>query len=524
MPTSSDRSALIETELEILFAVSRVLSLSLDLTETFSELLALLHDRGGYAHGFIVLKDGDSGEFLVRAASRDIAGTPSAVRYKPGEGVVGMIAASGEAMLLPRIADEPAFLHRLKAFDPELPFIGAPIAGDGDEVVGVLAAQPPAERALLGERSRFMEMVANLISQSVRLNRQVRAEHQEIAEERDTLRRRMRGQHGFDTIVGHTPVMRQVFEQVRLVSKWNTTVLLRGESGTGKELIANAIHYNSPRASSPFVKLNCAALPENLLESEMFGHEKGAFTGAAAQRKGRFELADGGTLFLDEIGEISGLFQSKLLRVLQEGEFERVGGAETLRVDVRVIAATNRDLEGAVAEGTFREDLYYRLNVMPIRTPPLRERIEDIPDLARFMVEKIARAQRRELSIDDEAIRLLLRHRWPGNVRELENSLERAAIMSETGTIDERAVVLAGLQDRMVASPGIDAPPPPAFARPGAAPPPDIGDSPLSERERVVAALERAGWVQAKAARLLNMTPRQIAYRIQTLGIDVKQF
>ncbi len=521
-PPRADRGALIETELEILFAVSRVLSRSLDLRETLTEVLDLLHDAGGYVHGFITLKDDASGELQVRAARRDIAGSPSSVRYKPGEGVIGLVAASGETVLLPRVADEPKFLHRMKTFDPELPFIAAPIQGEAAETAGVLAAQPPAERALLGERSRFVEMVANLISQTVRLNRRVRAEQQEIKEERDSLRRRVRGQHGFDTIVGHTPVMRQVFEQVRLVSKWNTTVLIRGESGTGKELIANAIHYNSPRSAAPFVKLNCAALPENLLESEMFGHEKGAFTGAQAQRKGRFELADGGTLFLDEIGEISGLFQSKLLRVLQEGEFERVGGVETIKVDVRVIAATNRDLEGAVADGKFREDLYYRLNVMPIRTPPLRERAEDIPDLARFLVDKIARAQRRGLSIDDAAIRLLLRHRWPGNVRELENSLERTAIMSETGTIDERAVILAGLQDRMVASPGLDSPPPPAFARP--APPPDPDDSGLDERGRVIAALERAGWVQAKAARLLNLTPRQIAYRIQTLGIDVKQF
>ena len=521
-----DRGALIETELEILFAVSRVLSRSLNPPETFAEVLDLLHDQGGYAHGFIALKDESGDELSIRAAHRDIGGLPGPVRYKPGEGMVGVIVASGETVLLPRIADEPGFLHRLKVFDPELPFIGAPIRGESEEVVGVLAAQPPPERALLGERSRFMEMIANVISQTVRLNRRVQQEQQEIKDERDILRRRVRGQHGYDTIVGHTPVMRQVFEQVRLVSKWNTTVLIRGESGTGKELIANAIHYNSPRASSPFIKLNCAALPENLLESEMFGHEKGAFTGAQTQRKGRFELADGGTLFLDEIGEISGLFQSKLLRVLQEGEFERVGGADTLKVDVRVIAATNRDLEGAVAEGSFREDLYYRLNVMPIRTPPLRERTEDIPDLARFMVEKIARAQRRDLSIDDEAIRLLLRHRWPGNVRELENSLERAAIMSETGTIDERAVILAGLQDRMVSNSGFEQPSAPQpFGRSMPAPePPDLDDPDLSERERVIAALERAGWVQAKAARLLNMTPRQIAYRIQTLGIDVKQF
>jgi len=523
-----DRSSLQENELEILYAVSQVLSRPLEMRQTFSDILNLLHDQGGYVHGLITLDDGESGTLMVRALHKDPMGAEDTVSYKPGEGVIGKIVESGETMLLPRIADEPAFLHKLGLFESELPFIGAPIIGEDGKVAGVLAVQPPAERALLGERSRFLEMIANLISQTVRMHTKVRQEQEVIKDERDTLRRRVRNQHGFDSIVGHTPIMRQVFEQVRLVSKWNTTVLIRGESGTGKELIANAIHYNSPRASAPFVKLNCAALPENLLESEMFGHEKGAFTGATQQRKGRFEAADGGTLFLDEIGEISGLFQSKLLRVLQEGEFERVGGSETLKVDVRVIAATNKDLEGGVSEGTFREDLYYRLNVMPIRTPPLRERAEDIPDLARFMVEKISRAQKRELSIDDDAIRILMRHSWPGNVRELENSLERAAIMSETGVIDERAVILAGLQDRIVPSPGLDAPPPPSMMPPSmksqAAATVDLNDPNLSERERVIAALEQAGWVQAKAARLLNMTPRQIAYRVQTLNIEVKQF
>jgi Nif-specific regulatory protein len=276
--------------------------------------------------------------------------------------------------------------------------------------------------------------------------------------------------------------------------------------------VANAIHYNSPRASGPFVKLNCAALPDNLLESELFGHEKGAFTGAVAQRKGRFEQADGGTLFLDEIGDISPVFQAKLLRVLQEGEFERVGGTRTLKVNVRVIAATNRDLEEGMRSGGFREDLYYRLNVMPIRMPPLRERLEDLPELARFLVEKIARGQGRPLAITDSAVRLLMRHRWPGNVRELENCLERAAVMSETGTIDRDAISLTGLEECI--RPGEAAATPVRV---------DLSDPELDERERVIAALEEAGWVQAKAARLLGMTPRQIAYRIQTLSIRVRQ-
>jgi Nif-specific regulatory protein len=246
------------------------------------------------------------------------------------------------------------------------------------------------------------------------------------------------------------------------------------------------------------------------LESELFGHEKGAFTGAINQRQGRFERADGGTLFMDEVGELSPLFQAKLLRVVQDGEFERVGGTRTLKADVRLIAATNRDLERRVEQGAFREDLYYRLNVMPIFLPPLRERREDIPEIAHFLVEKLAQAQGRPLRLTDGAVRALLHQDWPGNVRELENQLERAAIMSEGGVIDAD---LIGLENTGV----------PATPR---TPLPDVDlDNPdLDERERVIAALERAGWVQAKAARLLGMTPRQIAYRIQTLNIAVRQF
>jgi Nif-specific regulatory protein len=359
-------------------------------------------------------------------------------------------------------------------------------------------------------------MVANLIGQTVRLSLMVEKERRELEEERDKLRRQVRGDHGFDSVIGHTDAMTLVFDQIRQVAKWNTTVLVRGESGTGKELVADAIHYNSPRARSPFVKLNCAALPDNLLESELFGHEKGAFTGANIQRKGRFEQANGGTLFLDEIGEISPAFQAKLLRVLQEGEFERVGGSRTLKVDVRIIAATNRDLEAEVRAGEFREDLYYRLNVMPIFMPSLRERIEDIPDLARFLGSKIGKMQGRELKVTDSAIRVLVRHNWPGNVRELENCLERAAVMSEQGVIDRDVIQLAGLNVT-----GAESESPTALPK---SPSVDLDDPNLDERERVIAALEEAGWVQAKAARLLNMTPRQIAYRIQTLKIRVRQY
>jgi len=507
----TDRQALLEVELATLYRVSEVLSCSLDLRETMQGVLKVLHEQGSLSYGMVSVVDEETGELLVSALHDERTRPMESVRYRPDEGIVGAILSSAEPVIVRRIADEPRFLDRLGVYKPDLPFIGVPINIGENETVGVFAAQPSRATDLLDEQVRFLEMVANLMGQTVRLARSVKDEQRQLRDERDTLRRRVKGEHGFANIVGHTQGMQVLFEQVRQVAKWNTTVLIRGESGTGKELIANAIHYNSPRANGPFIKLNCAALPDNLLESELFGHEKGAFTGAVSQRKGRFEQAHGGTIFLDEIGEISPAFQAKLLRVLQEGEFERVGGLRTLKVDVRVIAATNRDLESDVHSGEFREDLYYRLNVVPIYVPALRARVEDLPDLAKFLVAKLSRAQGRELQITDSAIRLLMRYTWPGNVRELENSLERAAIMSASGSIDRDAINLTGIEDRL--QPG----------EPQPAGKVDFSDTGLDERERVIAALEEAGWVQAKAARLLDMTPRQIAYRIQTLNIKVRQ-
>jgi Nif-specific regulatory protein len=519
-PDEARRLLLLESQLASLFDVSRVLSRSLELRDTLRELLRTLHEHGRICFGMVSLLDEDRGHLLISALHDDDAAPFEKVRYRPGEGLSGRILESNQRWILARVRDEAQFADQLDQFDADLPLIGVPIrVGADDNAIGVFALQPTAADGLLDQRARFTEMVANLIGQAVLLSRSVEAERIALREERDSLRRHLKGTHGFDNIIGHTERMRMVFDQARQVAKWSTTVLLRGESGTGKELIANAIHYNSPRARGALVKLNCAALPDNLLESELFGHEKGAFTGALSQRKGRFEQADGGTLFLDEIGEITPAFQAKLLRVLQEGEFERVGGGRTLKVDVRVIAATNRNLEQEVKEGTFREDLYYRLNVMPIVMPALRERIEDVPDLARFLIEKVAKQQARQLSITDSALRVLMRYDWPGNVRELENCMERAAVMSESGIIDRDVINLTGLD--------LGAPPEPAGlsapSTPGAANI-DFDDPDIDERERVIAALEQAGWVQAKAARLLKMTPRQIAYRIQTLNIRVKQF
>jgi Nif-specific regulatory protein len=429
-----ERNQLIEQELEALYHVSRVLNSSRPLRGKLQGVLEVLHEQAGMRSGMLALREQQTDALVVcsvRHGDRNIDREP--VRYAPGEGLMGAILDEGYTIVVERIADEPRFLGKLGLYDPALPFIGAPIRVDHDEVVGVLAAQP-LERSLLGERARFMDMVANLIAQSVAMLRGMEQKQRVLAEERDQLKQSLRKNYGFDNIIGHTKAMLRIFELVHQVAKWNTTVLLRGESGTGKEVIANAVHCHSACAGGPFIKLNCAALPDNLLESELFGHEKGAFSGALSLRKGRFELADQGTIFLDEIGEISPSFQAKLLRVLQEGEFERVGGTQTLMVRVRIIAATNRNLEEEVEEGRFREDLYYRLNVMPIHMPALRERMEDIPELAHFLLRRISKQQGgRPLVLKESAIHLLMHHDWPGNVRELENTLERASIMSSPG-------------------------------------------------------------------------------------------
>ena len=510
------------THFAALYAVSRVLSRSLSFQDTLRDVLRVLHDEAGLTHGMVSVVQPDSGNLGLHVV-HDPAGAATAdVQYQPGEGILGLMLEKPRTIVLACVGDDSRFLNRTGIYRQDLPFIAVPIKVGGN-LQGVLAVQPEiGDDGLLEDRSQFVEMVANLIGQSLKLSLEVEQEKSSLLEERDLLRRTVRHQFGFDSMVGRSAVMRRVFDQARLVAKWNTTVLIRGETGTGKELIANAIHYNSPRARAALVRLNCAALPENLLETELFGHERGAFTGAVESRKGRFEQAHGGTLFLDEIGEISSAFQAKLLRVLQEGEFERVGGSRTIKVDVRIIAATHRDLEAAVDMGDFREDLFYRLNVMPLFLPPLRERIEDIPEIARHLLGKIGSNQKRKLVITDSAMRRLAGHDWPGNVRELENCLERAAVLSEEGTIEADLIRFPSARNGGAARPmPVAASVPPPLPAATAA---DPDDPNLSERERVIAALEQAGWVQAKAARILGMTPRQIAYRIQTLNIEVKQF
>jgi Nif-specific regulatory protein len=337
------------------------------------------------------------------------------------------------------VSGEPGFLHRAAGRaerQEEVTFICVPILLD-QSTAGTLAVEMRVAPERDSERMvKVLRIAAAMISQALRIQRLIDLERQRLVEENTQLREELRERYEFNNIVGNSGPMRQVYEQVAQVVGTTATVLVRGESGTGKELIAHALHHHSPRAGKPFIRVNCAALPETLVESELFGYERGAFTGAHARRKGRFEQADGGTLFLDEIGELSPATQAKLLRVLQEREFERLGGNETVQVDVRLITATSKDLEKALADGAFREDLYYRMNVFTICVPPLRERKSDVLLLADHFVAKYARVHSRSIKrISTPAIDMMMSYHWPGNVRELENTIERAVLVADGDVI-----------------------------------------------------------------------------------------
>jgi Nif-specific regulatory protein len=510
-------------ELTTLYEISKILGSSLDLEQSLTGTLRILNSFMGMRKGTILLYDAATGELSIRLA---LGMTPEEMargKYQMGEGILGKVMQHGLPMVIPDIGQEPQFLDRTRSRGDlsaqPIAFIAVPIKVSG-QTVGVLSVDRLfAEETSFEEDVRVLTIVASLIGQTVNLQQHVMREREGLMEQTRSLQQALRTRYRLDNIVGRSKRMREVYEAVEQVSQTRATVLLRGESGTGKELIARAIHFNSPRASGPFVKLNCAALPQGLLESELFGHEKGAFTGATAAKKGRFELADGGSLFLDEIGDMPMPVQIKLLRVLQERCFERVGGAKTIAVDVRIIAATHQDLEAAIPRGEFREDLYYRLNVVPILLPPLRERREDIPLLIEHFLAKWNRENNRRVRITGRALQAMLNYDWPGNVRELENCIERMVVMSR-----RRLVLPEDLPLPVAPADGPKARP----ARPSAARSPGVaGRSPAPglstlrdmEREQIIQALARAGGVQARAAALLEITPRQLGYRLRKYGI-----
>ena len=500
-------------KLGTLLDVSQTLSGNLNLQAGLTSLLVILGRRCGAVRGTVALLDENTGDLQVRAGlglTRD----GKSIRYRLGEGITGEVAASGEPKVVPAISQDARFLHRAASRGErrggEFSFVCVPILLHR-RAVGTLSIELPHRPERDFERLlKFLRVVASIISQAVRIHRLLEAERQRLVTENSQLRQELRQRYDFADMVGASGPMRQVYEEMARVTGTNTTVLIRGESGTGKELIAQAIHYQSPRGKKPLIKVNCAALPETLVESELFGHERGAFTGAQIRKKGRFELAHGGTIFLDEIGELSPAIQVKLLRVLQEREFERVGGTEPVRTNVRVIAATSRDLEKALADGGFRGDLYYRLNVFPIFIPPLRERKSDVLPLADHFVVKYAREHGKTIKrISNSAIDMLATYHWPGNVRELENTMERAVLMAD-GEVIHGHHLPPTLQTAEATGTL-------ASASLGGA----VG---AFERGLLEDALKATGGNRAQAARLLNTTERVINYKVRKYEIDPRHF
>lgn len=414
--------------------VSQALASTVDLKAALQRVLEALEAHHDAVCGAVMLLGEGSSEAYIEA-SIGLTTEGQRARYKLGEGITGRVIESGKPIVVPEVSKEPLFLNRAARRKPsagrERSFISVPILLD-KKAAGALGVEFPWRKDRDYDGTvKFLKVVASMIGQALRWHRRIESERQRLEDENVHLRRELKERYDFSNIIGNSGPMRQAYEQIAQVARTNTTVLIRGESGTGKELVAKAIYQHSTRSHAPLVVVNCVAVPETLLESELFGHERGAFTGAAARRIGKFEQADGGTIFLDEIGDVPLSIQSKILRVLQEKTFQRLGSNATLRSDVRVLAATNRDLEKAVAEGRFREDLYHRLNVVTVWVPPLRQRLEDIPALVDFFVARFAQEMRvARPVVSGEAIQRLEQYSWPGNVRELEHCIQRAMIFT----------------------------------------------------------------------------------------------
>src|SRR5574340_566597 len=484
-------------ELTALYEISKLLGSSLNFKSNLRGVMRVLSEYLDMNRGTVALLSNN--ELSIIAAHGMTEAEIKKGRYKLGEGIIGRVAKLGSPIVIPNIGDEPLFLNRTgarKTIKKEnIAFLCVPIKFK-NEVLGVLSVD-----RLFGfkgisfeEDLRLLKIIASLIAQSVTLNLELQKEREAFTEEKEYLKLQLKGRYRVNNIIGQSESMQEVFEAVHSVAPSKANVLLRGESGTGKELIVKAIHYMSPRAKGPFIKFNCASIPEGLLESELFGHEKGAFTGAMALRKGRFELSDKGTIFLDEIGDLPIPLQPKILRVLQEKEFERVGGEKTIKVDVRLIAATSRNLEDLVSEGKFREDLYYRLNVVPVYLPPLRARKEDILLLTEHFLKKYNKENNKSIRISPEALNLFSEYEWPGNVRELENTVERLVVMSK-GEVILRSDLPLNIREQSVKT---------KYAS-------HITDNLPSaveviEKDKILDALKKTGWVQAKAAKLLGIT------------------
>ncbi|HUU80611.1 MAG TPA: sigma 54-interacting transcriptional regulator [Acidobacteriota bacterium] len=501
-------------EIECLYEITKAIHATLDLRKSLYKVLDILADNLGMNRSSITLLNPETSEIHIEVAHGISSAEKTRGRYKLGEGITGRVVASGRPMAIPQINEEPLFLDRTRARSridkSKISFLCVPIK-EGRRIIGALSADRSSEEVYsLDEDVRLFTVISSLIAQKVALLESINREQDQLREENVRLKRELNKRYSFTNIIGNSRKMQEVFYLITQVAKSNANVLLLGESGTGKELVANAIHYNSLRSTKPFIKVNCAALPATLIEAELFGHEKGAFTGAIRQKAGKFELANGGTIFLDEIGSLVIESQGKLLRVLQEKELERLGSTKSTNVNIRLIAASNKDLSKAVESGTFREDLFYRLNVYPIYLPPLREREADILLLADYFLEKYAREYRKDIKrISTPAIEAFTQYHWPGNVRELENCMERAVLLCDDQVIHSYHLppTLQTAQDT------------------GTEQSQSFKDAvERFERELLIDALKSSRGNMRKAAKALKTTERVYGYKVIKYAIDLKQY
>ena len=500
--------------------VCKLIGNAVHLDTTLARILQVLHETLSMERATLVLIDSTRSRLSIKSSYGLTVEEEKRGIYGLSEGVCGRIFQTGLPFVIPDISREPLFLNRTgarKASRKEISFIGVPVKID-NQPVGVLTVDCLfGEDISIEEDISFLEIVATLVSQFLQLHNAISEKEEKLVAENRSLKAELHSRFNRHYIIGQSREMQEVFRVIEKVAPSNATVLLLGESGTGKELAARAIHEASPRKEAAFIRVNCAALPENLLESELFGHDRGAFTGASSSRAGRFELADGGTIFLDEIGELPLSLQAKLLRVLQEHQFERIGGTRTLTVNVRIIAATNVNLQESVDRGLFRSDLYYRLNVVPITLPPLRDRAGDVPLLIDHFLRSSNSRNDKNVQLTANAMEFLSNYPWPGNVRELQNLIERIVILSDS-TIIRRDHVIEYLNEL----------PGPEANREAKSPVKRKTARPRSlkelERQEIEDALRRNGWVQARAAKELGLTQRQIGYRIKKFRLERPKF
>ncbi len=497
-----------------LYEITTAIHVTFDLRQSLHKVLDLLWQYLGMDRSSITLLNPDTSEIHIEVAHGISEREKTKGRYKLGEGITGRVIETGRAMAVPNIDEEPLFLDRTGARSrvdkSNISFVCVPIK-EGRRAIGALSVDRAYKGvSVLDEDVRLLTIISSLIAQKVALLDKINREQEQLREENIRLRKELNKKYSFTNIIGNSRKMQEIFYLITQVAKSNANVLLLGESGTGKELVANAIHYNSLRADKPLIKVNCAALPENLVEAELFGYEKGAFTGANREKAGKFELANGGTIFLDEIGSLALESQGKLLRVLQEKELERLGGTQVTTVNVRLIAATNKDLGGSVEAGTFREDLFYRLNVYPIYLPPLREREADVLLLADYFLERYAAEYDKDIKrISTPAIEALTQYHWPGNVRELENCMERAVLLCDDHVIHSfhlpptlQTAKDTGTQQSQSLQEAVE----------------------RYERELLIDALKTSRGNMRRASKALKTTERIFGYKVRKYGVEPKQY